>query len=104
MKNFAWLRRKIKNYLKHPRSPSQNDCARRWKMSPSTLSELLRGKHNGLTSEQEALILDTIVAWERDPVIVAGKIKERLMRQYFTQLQINEIASFMIVVKDDIKT
>ena len=92
MKNNIQLRRMIKKYLNHPRSFTQNECARRWHMANSTLSEFLKGKHNGITSEQEALMLDTIAPWERDAVCVAGKIKSQLLKQYFPKEEIAKIA------------
>jgi transcriptional regulator with XRE-family HTH domain len=83
----------IKRYLKHPRAFTQNELARRCKMGNSTLSEFIKGKHNGLTSEQEALIIDTIAPWERDPICVAGRILTSLYKQYFSKGEIDAIAS-----------
>lgn len=92
MKTNALLRRLIKKYLKHPRSLTQNECARRWKMGYSTLSQFLNGKHNGITTEQVASILDTIAPWERDPICIAGKLRTQLLKQYFSKEEIAEIA------------
>jgi len=92
MKNNSSLRRMIKKYLLHPRSFTQNELARRCKMGNSTLSEFIKGKHNGLTSEQEAAILDTIAPWERDPICMAGRIKTQLLKQYFSKDEIAKIA------------
>jgi hypothetical protein len=92
MKNNIQLRRMIKKYLQHPRAFTQNELARRCKMGNSTLSEFIKGKHNGLTSEQEAAILNIVVPWERDPVCLAGRIKTTLLKQYFQESEIQTIA------------
>jgi transcriptional regulator with XRE-family HTH domain len=92
MKNNTSLRRLIKKYLLHPRAFTQNELARRCHMGNSTLSEFIKGKHNGLTSEQEAALIDVIAPWERDPVCVAGRIKTTLYKQYFSKEEIAEIA------------
>jgi transcriptional regulator with XRE-family HTH domain len=96
MKNNIQLRRMIRKYLKHPRSFTQNELARRSHMDNSTLSEFIKGKHNGLTSEQEAALIDIIAPWERDPVCVAGRIKTQLLKQYYSKSEIAIIATKMI--------
>lgn len=96
MKSNVQLRRMIKKYLKHPRSFTQNELARRSHMGTSTLSEFLKGKHNGLTSEQEAALIDVCAPWERDPVCVAGRMLTSLYKQYFSKEQIDRIASKMV--------
>jgi hypothetical protein len=95
MKTNAQLRRMIKKYLKHPRSFTQNECARRWRMGNSTLSQFINGKHSGVTMEQIALMLDTIAPWERDPVCIAGTFRTRLLKQYFSKDEIAKIALSM---------
>jgi transcriptional regulator with XRE-family HTH domain len=95
MKDIQQLRRMIKKYLKHPRAFTQNELARRCHMGTSTLSEFIKGHHNGLTSEQEAALLDVIAPWERDPVCVAGRILMSLYKQYFSKEEIEQIAQKM---------
>ncbi len=95
MKSIAQLRRMIKKYLKHPRSFTQNELARRSHMSVSTLSKFINGKFNKLTSEQEAALIDTIAPWERDAVCIAGKIKTSLLKQYYSKDEIGIIAMKM---------
>jgi transcriptional regulator with XRE-family HTH domain len=82
------LRRMVKLYLKHPRSVTQNELARRSGMGNSTLSQFLDAKHNGVTSEQVARMLDVIAPWERDPICIAGKFKTQLLKQYFSMDEI----------------
>jgi transcriptional regulator with XRE-family HTH domain len=92
MKTNQQLRRMIKRYLKHPRSVTQNELARRSHMGNSTLSQFLDNKHNGIKTEQIARILDTIAPWERDACCVSGKLKTQLLKQYFSHDEIAKIA------------
>jgi len=103
MTSNAQLRKMIKKYLKHPRSVTQNELARRGRMGYSTLSQFLNNKHNGITSEQVALLLDVIAPWERDQVCMSGKLRTQLLKQYYTNFEINRIASGMLVVPVDME-
>jgi transcriptional regulator with XRE-family HTH domain len=85
----------IKRYLKDKRALSQNECARRWGMGASTLSELLKGKDVNLTSEQEYQIIETVARWKHDPTCVAGRMLTSLYKQYLSKAEIDAVVSKM---------
>jgi hypothetical protein len=70
---------------------STREVARRTGISNSALQRFMGGKEIKITAEQERKFILIVARWELDPICIAGRARERMLRQYLSQ---DEIAEF----------
>lgn len=76
------LRRYAQEFLGREKSLSQNELARRASIPTSTFSKFLSGKFAELTVDHEAKLLVIVRPEYSDVDVIAGKIKQVIVRRY----------------------
>lgn len=76
------LRKYTKDFLASKGAPSQNEIGRRAGIPTSTFSKFLSEKYAELTMEQEANLLAIVRPELSDVDVVAGKIKQLVVRRF----------------------
>jgi hypothetical protein len=80
-----------KYFLNNLKAQSIRDIGRHTGISNGSLQRFLNGKEIKITAEQERKIIIIVAPWELDPVCLAGKAREKMLRQFLTH---DEIANF----------
>jgi len=91
----AQLRRELKEYFNDPRAIAQNEAERRAGLGKGTLSKFLKGAGYSFTYEIRRKLYSIIHPAKFDKVVIAGKIRERLLLYNFSEVEISDIAALI---------
>jgi transcriptional regulator with XRE-family HTH domain len=95
MKNNEWLRKQTDKYLKSRNAISQSELERRVGFGKGTISKFIKGMELKIDHEKYRKLVDIIAPWEYDILVAAGKLKEKLMKDWRSKKEIAIIASKM---------